>query len=102
MSRRGKRRSRVDMNTQILEEYASRGAKPILKRRADAIKTAAEAIAPRETGEYASNFEIREGSGVVWVVNTSEYANIIEFGARGGRNPKFRPLGRALNAGLRG
>ncbi|MFJ1704498.1 hypothetical protein [Kitasatospora sp. NPDC088346] len=74
----------------------------VLVRKAQEVKAKAEAIAPRQSGDYAGKFKLRSGvkngKAFAQVANTDPAANVIELGARGGKNPKHRVLGRALQS----
>ena len=70
--------------------------------RADRVKSTAEALAPRETGDYAASFrvetEIREGKtrrAVAKVINDSPHATYVEWGTS--RTPRHRVMGRAAS-----
>jgi nitrogen fixation protein FixH len=74
----------------------------VLVRKAQEVKAKAVSIAPVKSGDYASKFRLQSGvknnKAFAKVVNTDPAANVIELGARGGKNPRFRVLGRALEA----
>lgn len=89
--------AKVKFNAKALRKLIDETKQPLLKAKAEEAKSAAESVAPHRTGEYVSQFEIRQLSHATFVVNTTTYANIIEFGAREGNNPRFRPLGRAID-----
>lgn len=74
----------------------------VLVRKAQQVKAKAESIAPRQSGDYARKFKLRSGvrggKAFAQVANIDPAANVIELGARGGKNPKHRVLGRALQS----
>jgi hypothetical protein len=73
-------------------------------RRAEKVKAQAEATAPVDSGEYASNFEVssskRGGSkkdrASATISNGVDHAFAVEYGAS--HTPRYRTLGRALDA----
>jgi hypothetical protein len=76
---------------------------------AERAKAFAEAIAPRETGEYASRFSVaatRDGGSkhdraAAYLINDDPASLSIEYGTgepNGSRTPKHRTLGRAIDA----
>lgn len=76
-----------------------------MRARATAVMATAQSIAPVDTGEYVSSFEVSDGITAYGgpglraygrVTNTSPYALALEFGH--GRAPRYRVLGRALFA----
>ncbi len=81
-----------------------------MRGRAEKVKAAAAAAAPRRTGTYASSFEVSSGvreSGRTRraygrVTNTDPKARWLEYGTGPGENglrtPRFRTLGKALDA----
>lgn len=76
-----------------------------MRARAAAVMATAQSIAPVDTGEYVSSFEVSDGITAYGgkgtraygrVTNTAPYALALEFGH--GKAPRYRVLGRALFA----
>ena len=76
-----------------------------MRARATAVMATAQSIAPVDTGEYVSSFEVSDGITTYGgpgaraygrVTNTAPHALWVEMG--GPRTPKYRTLGRALFA----
>ncbi|MCX4687293.1 DUF5403 family protein [Kitasatospora purpeofusca] len=92
---------RIEMDANALEQIArDPEILAVLVRKAQEVKAKAIAISPRKTGAYSSSFKLRSGvkdnAAFARVVNTDPGSVAIELGARGGKNPRFRVLGRAL------
>ena len=90
--------ARVVLFPSAIKAAARSNLPEILQAKLAAAQSAAQSMAPHDTGAYAGSFEIRIGAWAGWVVNTDPGARAIEFGARGGANPRFRVLGRATDA----
>lgn len=74
-----------------------------MRFRADLVAARARAIAPVESGDYASSFEVSSGirpgktrRAFGRVTNTSDHARFVEFGTE--NQPAHRTLRRALEA----
>lgn len=94
---------RIEMDRNALESIArDPEILAVLVRKAQEVKAHAVSLAPRKSGDYAGKFKLRSGvknnAAYARVVNTDPAASVIELGARGGKNPRFRVLGRALEA----
>lgn len=75
-----------------------------METRAEQVQRRAEALAPVDSGSYASSFrvetEIRQGKtirAIAKVVNDSPHASYVEWGTS--RTPRHRVMGRAASGG---
>jgi nitrogen fixation protein FixH len=94
---------RIEIDVSALESIArDPEILAVLVRKAQEVKAKAIALAPVKSGDYRSKFKLQSGvkdnKAFARVKNVDPAANVIELGARGGKNPKFRVLGRALEA----
>lgn len=76
-----------------------------MRARATAVMSTAMAMAPVDTGEYESSFELSDGITAEYpkgprvyarVTNTSNHAAAVEYGF--GKVPRYRILGKSLYA----
>ena len=81
----------------------SRQMQEEMRKRAEDVQDKAQAMAPRDTGDYATSFRVetgvREGKkprAQAKVINDDPAAPYVEWGTS--RTPRFRVLGRAAGA----
>lgn len=80
----------------------------VMRARAVQIQAAAEQMAPIDTGEYITSFDVTSGvrrtgrtrRAYGRVTNTAAHAMAVEFGF--GRTPRYRVLGRAAGTVIGG
>jgi len=93
--------SRYDNNyVGVGEMLRASWMKTAMELRANAVKAAAEAIAPVQSGRYKASFKVSSGTDGVRaygrVTNTAPYAMFVEFGSA--RVRRHRTLGKSLHA----
>lgn len=98
------RSARYRQNTKgFAKVLTSKQMQDAMKDRAEQVQQRAEAIAPRDTGDYGSSFRvdvgIREGPkprAVAKVINDDVAAPYVEWGTS--KTPRFRVMGRAAGS----
>lgn len=90
----------MELNRNALGQYVSREARRVNREKADQVVSVFQAIAPFGPGplHWRTSLRVVQSGDRINIVSSDPVALIKELGARGGKNPAFRSMLKALEA----